>query len=294
VTDFRVRHRTVYRYDVPVAAALNLLRLTPRALPRQTVRSSRVQVEPAPDDQRAHVDAFGNSVVHVSIGTPHDALEIAAESDVSVSAPPPLLPGGERWEVSVVDLAPVAARPDGAGTDLVDFALPSRLVPALDAVAELAAASFTPGRPGSEAVLDLLQQLHAELRFDPEVTSIATPLSDVVEHRHGVCQDFAHLAIGCLRSVGLAARYVSGYLETEAPDGQPKLVGVDASHAWCSVWLADRGWVDLDPTNGVVPSDRHVTVAWGRDYADVTPISGVVFSAGTTQELRVEVDVVRV
>ena len=224
-----------------------------------------------------------------AVSTRHVEMVVDAESEVSVEAPARPASDGEGWEQSVVDLTGSRGRAVALG----DFALPSPLVPRLGAVADLARPSFEAGRPGPDAVLDLVNRIHTMVVFEPEATTVATPLSEVVEHRRGVCQDFAHLTVGCLRSVGLAARYVSGYVETDPPPGRDRLVGADASHAWCSVWLEGHGWLDLDPTNGVVPTDRHITVAWGRDYADVTPLSGVVFSGGSDQSLTVEVDVVR-
>jgi transglutaminase-like putative cysteine protease len=284
---YRVRHLTRYHYEAPVTACLNLARLTPRETAHQQVEAHQLVIDPRPDDQRMHVDVHGNTTTYFSIDTPHDVLAVRADSTVVVDACE-VPAAGRAWELSVVP-ARVAA---GDPADLADFVLPSRLVPDLAAVGDLARPSFGPNRPGVEAVLDLLERLHAAMDFDPGVTSVSTPLSDVVESRRGVCQDFAHLMVGALRSVGLAARYVSGYLETDPPEGEPKLTGADASHAWCSVWLRDLGWLDLDPTNGTVPSDRHLTLAWGRDYADVRPLSGVLFSGGSGQELTVEVDVV--
>jgi transglutaminase-like putative cysteine protease len=286
---YRVRHLTRYDYEGRVTLCHNLARLLPRSVAGQEVVSSRLVIDPGPDDQRTHTDLFGNVVTYFSIDVPHDLLAVTAESEVRIRALPAPEPGGPAWEESAV---PVGAHA-GESALLRELALPSPLVPALAAVAEYAAPSFRPGRPGVDAVLDLMHRIHADLAFDPGFTTVATPLSEVVEHRRGVCQDFAHLAVGCLRSVGLAARYVSGYLETDPPPGRAKLVGADASHAWCSVWLAGHGWLDLDPTNGVQPSDRHITVGWGRDYGDVTPLKGVVFAGGAHQRLTVEVDVVR-
>jgi transglutaminase-like putative cysteine protease len=287
---YRVRHLTRYDYEGRVTLCHNLARILPRWAAGQDIISSRLVIDPPPDDQRAHTDLFGNVVTYFSIDVPHDQLSVTAESEVRVRALPSPASGGPSWEESVV---PAGAHV-GEAALLRELALPSPLVPSLAAVAEYAAPSFTPGRSGADAVLDLTRRIHAELVFDPGFTTVSTPLSEVIEHRRGVCQDFAHLAVGCLRSVGLATRYVSGYIETDPPPGRPKLVGADASHAWCSVWLAGHGWLDLDPTNGVLPSDRHITAAWGRDYGDVTPLKGVVFAGGAHQRLTVEVDVVRI
>jgi transglutaminase-like putative cysteine protease len=167
-------------------------------------------------------------------------------------------------------------------------------VPLLDELERYATPSFAPGRSLLDSVGDLTSRLHADFRFQPGATNVSTPLSEVLEHRSGVCQDFAHLAVGCLRSMGLAARYVSGYIETLPPPGQAKLIGADATHAWCAVRLADGSWLDLDPTNAAVGPDHYLVVAWGRDYGDVAPVKGVVMSANDTMELSVAVDVVRV
>lgn len=287
---YRVSHRTRYDYDQPVTLCHNLARVAVRETSTQRVHSASLMIEPRPDDRRNHVDSFGNSVTYFSIDASHDALVVHAESVVEVTAPPLPVETGAPWEDSVL---PVGAHL-GEVVLLRELSLPSPLVPALDELADFARPSFPPGRPALEAVGDLLARIHDEVTFDPGVTTVATPLSEVVDHRRGVCQDFAHLAVGSLRSVGMAARYVSGYLETEPAPGQPRLVGVDASHAWSSVWLAGHGWLDLDPTNGQIPGDRHITVAWGRDYGDVTPLKGVVFAGGGTQRLTVEVDVSRI
>jgi transglutaminase-like putative cysteine protease len=172
------------------------------------------------------------------------------------------------------------------------FALDSACAGGAPDAAAYASPSFPPGRPILAAVRDLSSRIHREFRFDPESTTVATPVSDVLAQRHGVCQDFTHLAIACLRSLGLPARYVSGYLETHAPPGQPRLRGADASHAWFSVYVPRRGWVDYDPTNDCLPTDRYVTTAWGRDYADVAPLKGVIFGGGV-HTLDVAVDMSR-
>ena len=163
------------------------------------------------------------------------------------------------------------------------------MVPMIPELHDYAEKSFAKGRPLLEAVEDLTTRLYTDFTYDPGFTTIATPLADVVKHRRGVCQDFAHLGIACLRALGLAARYVSGYIETDPPPDQEPLEGADASHAWFSVYLPQFGWIDFDPTNNQIPADRHITVAWGRDYADVTPLKGVVFGSGT-HELSVSVD----
>mgnify|MGYP000923945126 CR=1 FL=1 len=238
-------------------------------------------------------DPFGNRIHHFGLHELHDSLTVNATSLVECAEQArPVDP--TPWEEVVRQLD--GARDDLAldagffrsATSIVDLpGLGTRLH-------ELAEPSFGPGVGVVEAIDDLCHRIHDGFAFDAGFTEVSTPLRDVLAARRGVCQDFAHLMIGCLRTVGLAARYVSGYIETVPPPGQERLVGADASHAWCSVWTPMAGWVDLDPTNGLMPADRHVTVAWGRDYADVTPVRGVVIGPATTQRLEVSVDVERV
>lgn len=286
-TTYRVFHRTTYEYDEPVTLCHNQAMLLVRACPGQDVARSRLSVTPVASDQRTFIDSFGNLVTTFSLDEPHDRLDVVAESEVTVWALGVPTESGP-WETSRD-----AVSWGGREPQLRELVLPSPLVPGLDALADYAAPSFPPGRPAIDAVLDLTHRVFEDYAFDPGFTTVATPLSDVVEHRRGVCQDFAHLLVGALRSVGLAARYVSGYLETDPPPGTERLVGADASHAWCSVWIDAHGWLDLDPTNDHVPEGRHITVAWGRDYGDVTPLKGVIFAGGAGHHLRVEVDVVR-
>lgn len=280
-TTYRVRHRTAYMYEPPVELGYSQAMLLVRACPGQDVESSTLRVTPQPSDLHTHIDAFGNLVSTFSLDQPHALLEVVATSQVRV-APRPVPVTDRTWE---------ASRPRGLECEL---SLPSPLVPALSELADYAAPSFPPERPVVEAVLDLSHRIHDDFAFDPGFTTVATPISEVLDHQRGVCQDFAHLLLGGLRAVGLAARYVSGYLETDPPPGQARLVGADASHAWCSVWIPEHGWLDLDPTNDHVPGDRHITVAWGRDYGDVTPLKGVIIAGGSGHHLQVEVDVTRV
>jgi transglutaminase-like putative cysteine protease len=286
---YRVRHRTEYRYGQPVEAGHTIARLVPRPLAHQRVGSARVEVEPRPSHVHEHVDGFGNHVTYVAVDERHDRLAVDAASDVEVDSRP--LPRGawdEPWEAAVAAL----------GADDSDDGLLARLcrlespLVARDAeLAGLAGHEFTPGRPLGEAAAGLTLRIQAGFEFVPGATDVATPVRQVLAERRGVCQDFAHLLAGALRSIGLGARYVSGYLETSPPPGQPRLVGADASHAWVGVYAPGAGWVDLDPTNGLVQPDRHVTVGWGRDYTDVVPVRGVVFGPPAAQELTVSVDV---
>ncbi len=287
--NYRVTHRTEYLYTESVASCQNEARLLPRSFERQTCSESRLLIEPMPADYREREDFFGNRVAYFSIQQPHQKLVVTAESEIHVHPVSGQLDymGDMPWESARDKLAV------GIDTETLDarqYVLNSPMVAASRDLEHYAQLSFTPNRPLVEAVHDLMQRIHNDFVYDPAFTSIATPLTTVLKHRRGVCQDFAQLAIGCLRSLGLAARYVSGYIETLPPPGQPRLIGADASHAWFSVFVPDFGWLDLDPTNNQQPMDRHVTVAWGRDFADVSPLKGVIFGSGE-HELSVSVDV---
>ncbi len=288
-TRYRVSHRTHYRYGAPVTSGQTIVHLLVRETPNQHVLGADMRVDPAPDHQHTHIDGFGNLASYLALERPHEHLTVTATSDVSVVVPAPPT-ASPPWEDVVAWLADDRS-PDGLLAR--QCALASSLVPVEDGVAAFAGPSFPPGRPLHEGVIDLSHRIFTEFTFDPSFTDVTTPLADVLVSRRGVCQDFAHLAIGCLRSLGLSARYVSGYIETGPPPGQPKLTGSDASHAWLSVPVPGYGWFDVDPTNDQAPPHRHVTVAWGRDYADVTPVRGVVFGPVVDQELDVAVDVVR-
>ncbi len=286
---YSVVHETHYAYESRVAVAQQLLHLTPRDLPWQKLLSHRVQVDPAPSETTEHQDYFGNAVLHAVIDSPHDALTVRAESVVTVG----LRTGGRipagspAWE-AVRDSLRAAS--DRAMLEAAEFLFESPHIRFSAALAEYVAPSFPAGRAFLEGVLDLNRRIHAEFAFDASATSVSTPLSKVLELRRGVCQDFAHLMTGCLRVLGLPARYVSGYILTMPPPGHVKLVGADASHAWASVFCPRSGWVDFDPTNDLVVDDEHITLAWGRDFGDVAPMRGVILGGGE-QELKVHVTV---
>jgi transglutaminase-like putative cysteine protease len=286
---YRVVHRTEYRYESRVSSSYGELYLLPRDDPGQMCLSSQVRIEPAPHDYRERTDFYGNRVAYFAVLEPHTRLTVTAESMVDVSRPGSLsLSVDQPWE---------AIRDRGRldpGDDVVEargFVLGSPKVVLSPAVAAYAAESFPPGRPLADALTQLISRIYADFAYEPGATSVRTTLDELLECRKGVCQDFAHLAVGCLRSVGLAARYVSGYLETRPPPGRPRLVGADVSHAWASVFVPDVGWVDLDPTNDRFVSDRYVTTACGRDYGDVSPLKGVIYTESTKNELHVAVDV---
>ena len=285
---YRVTHTTEFVYETQVGLCYNEARLLPRDLPQQKVLSAALQITPAPDDHYERYDYFGNRTAYFSIEKPYEKLVVTATSEVQVDPQKPLDKiASLSWEVARERL-----RNDRSveAIEATQFTLDSPMVKIDELLTDYAKGSFLPGRPLDEAVHDLMQRIYGEFKYDPEFSTIATPLKEVMKHRRGVCQDFAHLAIGCLRSRGLAARYVSGYIETAPPPGKERLVGADASHAWFSVFHPGAGWLDFDPTNNQLPADRHITVAWGRDYADVTPLRGVAFGGGE-HKLKVSVDV---
>lgn len=287
---FRISHVTRYEYAEPVSLCHSVAHLKPPQTSRQRCLTSQIRVDPWPAVQREHEDFFGNRVSYFSIQQSHDALEVRATSEVEVLAPPPPDPASTPpWERVVARLSD---RYDEPMTGLRIFTLPSPLVPSDPQALAYAAASFRPGRPLLEATMDLMGRIYRDFVYDPASTTVATPVADVMDQRKGVCQDFAHVALAGLRGLGLAARYVSGYLETLPPPGQPKLQGADASHAWVSVFLPNLGWIDLDPTNNQLPGEQHITTAVGRDFQDVTPLRGIFYGGGQ-HELHVAVDVDR-
>jgi transglutaminase-like putative cysteine protease len=252
-----------------------------------------VSIEPAPHDYRERTDFFGNRVAYFAVLEPHTQLTVTAESMVDVSRSGSLpLPVDQPWDAirDRLNLDPA----DDAVFEARDFVLASPKVGLSPAVYNYAAESFPLGRSLTEALTDLTSRIYSDFTYEPGSTSVRTTLDELLEIRKGVCQDFAHLAVGCLRSVGLAARYVSGYLETKPPPGQPRLVGADVSHAWASAFVPDAGWVDIDPTNDRIVSDRYVTTACGRDYGDVSPLKGVIYTKSTKNQLHVSVDVTAV
>src|SRR5262245_6517145 len=285
---FRVTHRTTYQYDEPVSTSYHALRLTPRTLPHQKCHWSKLTIDPAPSFSCSNHDYFGNAVVLATLQEPHQQLTVEASSEVEVLARV-LQEVGETpaWEQASKLLN------DGPNHERLEafrFTFDSPQVRSSSQFADYAKVSFAASTPFLAAVLDLTARIHRDFKYDAKATNVTTPVERVFEERRGVCQDFAHLQIACLRSMGLAARYVSGYLQTFASHSRERLVGADASHAWVSVYCPGTGWLDLDPTNNLVPSTSHITLAWGRDYRDVSPIRGVI-QGGGQHELTVAVDV---
>ena len=285
--NYEIVHRTVYEYTSEVSVSQHVVHLTPRNLPSQQCLRHELLVEPTPALVTSREDYFGNPTSCFTMAGSHRTLVVTARSEVALYPrqwpTPDKTPAWERARGS-------ADRTVNLTIEAQEYIYPSTLIPALPALSDYARPSFSAGRPLLEAVLDLTRRIHTDFTFDPKATTVATPLEEVIRKRRGVCQDFAHFQIGCLRALGLPARYVSGYLETLPPPGKTKLVGSDASHAWVQVFVPDHGWVEVDPTNDVMPSDRHIVVAWGRDFEDVSPIRGVI-SGGDKHTLSVAVDV---
>lgn len=286
---YRVDHETRYLYGATVSTSQHLACLSPRATARQRVHTHELAIDPHPTRTVRRLDYFGNVLDQFTVVRPHGRLSVRARSLVEVSpADAPIEPAlSPPWEGVRAGLR---YRAGAAPAPSAEYAYASPYVSLDPELEEFARISFTPGRPLLAAAIDLMHRIHAEFRYDPAATAITTPVRRVLVERRGVCQDFAHLQISCLRALGLAARYVSGYLLTDPPPGQPRLIGADASHAWLSAHCPRHGWVDLDPTNDVLPGLRHVTLAWGRDYGDVSPLRGVILG-GAQHTLAVAVSV---
>jgi transglutaminase-like putative cysteine protease len=279
---YEVRHETVYAYGGEVAHSHQLLHLTPRPLAHQSCTAHTIRLDPAPSVRRDEVDAFGNPVTRLEYDRPHDRLEVVAEATVEIDIPAsPDTAVSQPWE-EVCRTLDYSGRP--LPPDLLDAARyrgESPYVRIKQRFSDYAADCLRPGLPLAVAAEALMHRLHREFRYAPGTTDITTPVLDAFEMRRGVCQDFAHIMLACLRSRGLAARYVSGYLRTQpAPGVAPALVGADASHAWVSVFCPPFGWIDYDPTNDVLAGSDHITVAWGRDFGDVSPLRGVIVGGG--------------
>ena len=285
---YRVVHKTVYRYSEPASLSQNELVLQPRATTTQQAAQTVLDISPQPEYLRRRTDFFGNTVHVFMVQQPHEALTMTATSHVDTQPATGLMPAATPpWEAVAGQLV---AHGTAEALEAYQFVFTSPLINVSTDVREFTRTSFPQGRPILDGAVDLMGRIFTEFTYDKSATTVDTAVDQVLADRKGVCQDFAHLAISGLRSLGLAARYVSGYLETLPPPGKPKLVGADASHAWLSVFVPDTGWVDLDPTNNLIPGERHITVAWGRDYGDVTPVKGVVMGGGI-HNLSVMVDV---
>jgi transglutaminase-like putative cysteine protease len=275
---YKIVHRTTYKYVYPVSFGSHVACLKPRSFPGNRLLRYELLVEPGPTSCTDRVDYFGNQLCLFDVREPHRELAVEARSEVVIDPGERL--GGDcslPWEQSAQALANDHSP---AGLDAYQFQFESPRIRARPEYAAYALESFTPGRPMREALLDLTTRIYKDFKFDSKVTTVRTPIEVVFKKRRGVCQDFAHIQIACLRSIHVAARYVSGYLRTYPPPGKPRLVGADASHAWISAYCRGLGWLDMDPTNNVAPSDGHVTLAWGRDYSDVSPLRGLIVGGG--------------
>lgn len=287
--EYFVRHRTTYRYLQDVSYSCHLTHLRPRETASQQVFASTVTLTPSPSSRAQRRDYFGNDCEWFSLDQPHTLLEVLAESRVRVNPNPSRDARlSETWETVRGRLEEAS---DDEARDAVQFIFDSPLTRFTADIAAYAGKSFPPGQKLMTGALDLMNRIHADFRYDTTVTDAATPVDRVFEMRAGVCQDLAHVGIAAMRSLGLPARYVSGYLLTQPPPGMPRMLGADASHAWFSVWAPPLGWIDLDPTNNVLAGEGHVTVAYGRDYADVSPLNGIILG-GHDHIIEVGVDVI--
>ena len=285
---YRIAHNTGYKYSAPASLSQNELFLAPRNTPSQQVLESRLEIEPKPQYLHQRADYYGNTAHVFMVQHPHNELAIAAMNVVKTTKP--VTPKPELtmpWELAVKRLA---QHNDLVELDAQQFTFASPLVSLLPSALSYAQPSFGPGTPVLAGAVDLIGRIFTEFTYDKLASNVETTVEQALINKKGVCQDFALVAISCLRSLGLAARYVSGYLETLPPPGKKKLIGSDASHAWVSVFVPDFGWVDLDPTNNLLANETYITVAWGRDYGDVSPVKGVVMGGGT-HTLSVSVDV---
>ncbi len=291
---YRIKHVTHYQYDQPVTLCYNHAHLMPRDTYYQRCMESHISIKPYPISIHERTDYFGNKVCYFSLESKHSSLDISVDSRVCLD--------NERVDLGVdLDIGNTCRQALEKLRTSIDeevflareFILCSPMIKPSDELRDYAAPFFQDNVSLLSAARELTRHIYNDFTYDPNSTTVATPLKEVLEKRRGVCQDFAHLAIGCLRSLGFPARYVSGYLETLPPPGTEKLAGSDASHAWFAVYSPGEGWFEFDPTNNNVPGDQHITTAWGRDYSDVTPVRGVIFEGGDSQVLTVSVDVQR-
>lgn len=289
---YRVRHYTEYTYQDAASACYNRLCLTPATNPGQQCLSSDLLITPAPEDITYRQDFFGNKLVFFSLNQEHKILRININSVVNVEGRPNAdlaFRSAVHWR----DVAPYLQQNAHSLQDIIQYTLPSTYVPISAVIRAFSKECFAEDATLWSACQALMKKLHDTIEFKPGFTTVNTPVETVIQLKKGVCQDLAHLMIACLRNVGLPARYVSGYIETVPPPGKERMVGADASHAWVAVYFPEIGWVEFDPTNNLLPSHKHITVAYGRDYQDIAPIKGIVFSSGK-QNLQVRVDVERI
>jgi len=286
---YSIRHKTTYRYSAAVHQSYHLLHLSPRVVPNQTILRHRIVTNPRTELRYDLTDFFGNPYSILTVEEDHKELIVEASSTLEVSAVP------SDDQKSTPDWQSLWQATNGNNRamppDVVQYAVASRHGKRLTALADYALPSFPKGQPILVGAQDLMRRIHHEFTFDASATDISTPVETVLRNKRGVCQDFAHLMISALRSINLPARYVSGYIRTIPPEGQERLQGADASHAWVSVWAPETGWLDFDPTNNIIARGDHITIAYGRDYDDVSPISGVLLGGGA-HTVDVAVDVI--
>lgn len=286
-----VTHKTEYIYREPIALCHNIARLIPRSVNGQVCTMSEIVITPEPDTYKRYEDFFGNHLAYFAIEQDHSKLTVTVTSDILIT--PTVLEFHEYpttpWEEEAKNILTNVDE----HMDVRQYILPTDMTVVTNDVKDYALQSFTPGRSFFEATHDLMKRIYKDFQFKPGLTTVSTPVQETLRLRKGVCQDFAHLAITCIRSLGLPARYISGYIETITKPGKAKLVGADASHAWFSVYIPGTGWVDFDPTNNHMPTHQHITIGWGRDYADIAPLKGIILSS-RPHKLNVSVDVKRV
>ncbi len=287
-----IRHSTHYQYALSVSNCYNLAYVIPRNTETQQVESTQIELSPIATTKTTRTDYFGNQFLQFSIEKDHSELALNVTSVIYVKDAPNTINLDFGTPCAYVKYLLKNAK-DNDTIHAREFILDSPMVQQHQDLADYAAPCFAEDRPFLSAVMELTQRIYTDFTYDPEFSDVATPLADVFKHKRGVCQDFAHLAIGCLRSLGYPARYVSGYLETLPPAGQTKLIGADATHAWFAVYSPGEGWYEFDPTNNKMTGEQHITTAWGRDYSDVTPLKGVIFGGGHSPQLFVSVDVQR-
>ncbi|HQT64921.1 MAG: transglutaminase [Acidocella sp. 20-57-95] len=282
---YRLRHATIYEYAEPVLLGTHFMHMVPRIRPGQTVRESALLISPTPDNQRDEVDHFGNFTTTVALALPHKQFSVELTATIEVAQPAPPAPATTPKFEQIM----AAAR---ARADIAEYTLTSPLAAQNDDLIAYGRASFPPGQPILTGLLDLNRRIFTDMTYKPGVTNNSTTAAQALKTKIGVCQDYAHLMIAALRGIGLPARYVSGYLRTSPPAGQIKRRGADQSHAWVSAWTGDySGWVDFDPTNNLLVSDEHVTLAWGRDFQDVSPLRGIILGGGRhTLQVNVDLD----
>jgi len=289
---YKIVHTTSYAYSEPVSLCYNIARLIPRSFDKQVCKKSIVTITPLPDVKEEYEDFFGNKLMYFAIQQEHKKLTVTVSSEVEKitrEAPEINLYGGVSWQ----NVKELTRQSTAAWLDVQQYIPETAFTAVTPEIKAYAAESYQPGVPMFDATHQLMERIYRDFEFRAGFTTISTPLAEVMKAGKGVCQDFAHLAIACARSVGLPARYISGYLETMPPPGKQKLAGADASHAWFAVYIPYMGWIEFDPTNNQMPGAHHITACWGRDYADIAPLKGVIINSGPHQ-LSVSVDVKRI